>query len=44
VLGLIFWKEFSRGSSAAPLVWGGFLLYAVAVALIAFAPVYGLSK
>ena len=43
--GAIFWKEFKSGAiSTTPLVWGGFFLYAVGVALVAFAPVIGLSK
>ena len=42
LLGVFVWKEFSAATtSTMPLVWGGFLLYGIGVALIAFAPVYG---
>jgi glucose uptake protein len=40
--GALVWREFrSEGQSAQPFLWSGFLLYAVGVVLIAFAPEYG---
>jgi glucose uptake protein len=42
LLGVLVWGEFNAAtSSTKPLVWGGFFLYAMGVALIAFAPIYG---
>jgi glucose uptake protein len=42
LLGVFVWKEFSAvATSTMPLVWGGFCLYGIGVALISFAPVYG---
>jgi glucose uptake protein len=40
--GVIVWREF-RGAvlSVSSFLWGAFLLYAVGVALVAFAPLYG---
>ena len=40
--GLLVFKEFrDAGERVRTFVWGGFLLYAVSVALIAIAPLYG---
>jgi len=40
--GALLWRELgNEGQSARPFLWSGFLLYAVGVGLIAFAPEYG---
>jgi len=40
--GFLVWNEFSNaGDHVKALLWGGFLLYAVGIAMIALAPLYG---
>lgn len=40
--GFLVWNEFNHaGDRVRTLLWGGFLLYAVGVAMIALAPLYG---
>ncbi|HEV2201539.1 MAG TPA: hypothetical protein VGR73_17095 [Bryobacteraceae bacterium] len=40
--GLLVWNEFSNaGDRVKTFLWGGFLLYAVGVAMMALAPLYG---
>jgi hypothetical protein len=41
--GFLVWNEFSNaGHRVKALLWGGFLLYAVGIAMIALAPLYAL--
>ena len=41
--GLLVWREFrGAGDRVKTFLWGGFLLYAVGVAMIVLAPLYGL--